>query len=239
MPNWIKTQNKAGDTGEIYIYGPITDEKWLTEDVTPTWFKDELARVKGSKAINMFINSPGGGVFAGLTIYNMLKRFTAPINAYIDGLAASISTVIAMAANKISIPKNAMMMIHNPEALCMGGASDMRQTAELLDRCKKSIMNTYSEKTKKPEDELGKLMDAETWFTGQEAVDAGFADEAVGSVDLQACISDKKITVKGIEMNIDNFKRFPVDYIKRQEETNRRIKDFETRHKKLIISYNL
>lgn len=239
MANWFKTKNKAGEVGEIYVYGSITEEKWFSEDVTPTWFKDELARLRGSKLVNMFVNSPGGGVFAGLTIYNMLKRFGSPINAFIDGIAASIATVIVMAAKKISIPKNAMMMIHNPTGICAGNAADMRETADLLDRCKKSIVTTYKDKSGKPEDELEKLMDAETWFTGQEAVDAGFADEAVGSVDLAACMTDKTAIVKGIEMNVDTFKRFPADYIRRQEETQKRIKDFAERHEAFRRKYEV
>jgi ATP-dependent Clp protease, protease subunit len=208
---WLKITNKNADTGEIYIYGLITDEKWMEEDVTPTWFKDEIAKIGKLKNINLFINSPGGGVFAGLAIYNTIKRLSSNVVAYIDGLAASIASVIPMAASKIIMPKNALMMIHNPIGIAMGSAEDMRNEADLLDRVKTSIISTYAEKTKKDEKSLGKMMDAQTWMTGTEAVAGGFADVLDEEKKIAACLNDGNFVINGLKVNLDNFKTFPKD----------------------------
>lgn len=214
MPNeWLKIQNKKDDneTGEVYLYGVITDEKWFDEDVTPTWFKDQIAKLKNLKNINLYINSPGGGVFAGMAIYNIINRLTADITAYIDGLAASIASVVAMAADKIIMPKNALMMIHNPMGCACGYAEDLRKEADLLDRVKVSIMSTYQDRTKKDEKKISAMMDAETWMTGEEAVKNGFADVLEEKKDIKACLTDKKLVINGLEVDINAFKTFPKD----------------------------
>ena len=163
------------------------------------------------KNINLFINSPGGGVFAGITIYNIINRLEAYITAYIDGLAASIASVIPMAADKIIMPKNALMMIHNPWSAVAGSAADMRKEAEILDRAKISILSTYSDKTKKPEKDLSEMMDKETWMTGTEAKTLGFSDVLEEKKDIKACLTGSKFIVNGIEVDIDKFKTFPKD----------------------------
>ena len=214
MPNdWLKIQNKKNDaeTGEVFLYGVITDEKWFDEDVTPSWFKDQVAKLKNMKNINLYINSPGGGVFAGMTIYNIINRLTADVTAYIDGLAASIASVVAMAADKIIMPKNALMMIHNPVGIAMGYADDLRKEADLLDRVKISIMSTYKDRTKKEEKKIFDMMDAETWMTGEEAVKNGFADVLEDKKNITACLTDKKLVINGLEVDLDKFKTFPKD----------------------------
>jgi ATP-dependent Clp protease, protease subunit len=212
MPQeWLKIENKSDEIGEVYIYGLITDEKWLNEDVTPTWFKDQIAKLKNFKNINLYINSPGGGVFAGMTIYNVVNRMSAEVTAYIDGLAASIASVVAMAADKIIMPKNALMMIHNPMGIVMGYAEDMRKEADLLDRVKSSIMSTYKDRTKKDEKKISAMMDAETWMTGEEAVRDGFADVLEEKKDIKACLDNKKFIINGLEVDVDKFKTFPKD----------------------------
>ena len=237
MPDWYKIQNKAGDVGELSIYGPITDEKWFDEDVTPTSFKEELNKLKGSKQINMYVNSPGGGVFAGMTIHSMLKRMAAPITAYIDGIAASIASVLVMAADKIIIPKNGMMMIHNPIGMAYGDAVELRKEADLLDRVKATIVSVYKDRTKRTEGEISKLMDAETWMTGKEAAEAGFADEVAGDLDIKACLSDKKAIVNGLEIDFSRFRSFPSDKIIENENKSRRLAELQNRHKELMNKY--
>jgi ATP-dependent Clp protease protease subunit len=212
MPqDWLKIENKGNETGEVFIYGVITDEKWFDEDVTPTWFKDQIAKLKNLKNINLYINSPGGGVFAGMTIYNILNRLTADVTAYIDGLAASIASVVAMAADKIIMPKNALMMIHNPAGIAMGYAEDFRKEADLLDRVKTTIVSTYKDRTKKGEQQISAMMDAETWMTGEEAVKNGFADVLEEKKDIKACLDNKKLVINGLEVDIEKFKTFPKD----------------------------
>jgi ATP-dependent Clp protease protease subunit len=215
MPqDWLKIQNKKDDkdTGEIFLYGIITDEKWFDEDVTPSWFKDQIAKLKDFKNINLYINSPGGGVFAGMTIYNIINRLTSKVTAYIDGLAASIASVIPMAADIIVMPKNAMMMIHNPWSAVAGDAAFFRKEADMLDRVKTAIVSTYKEKTNKKEDEISALMDAETWMTGEEAKKGGFTDVLEEKKDIKACLNGGKFIINNLEVDIDKFKSFPKEH---------------------------
>lgn len=212
--DWLKINCKSEDAGEVYIYGTITEEKWFDEDVTPSWFKDQVAKLSKLKNINLFINSPGGGVFAGLTIYNIINRLSATVTAYIDGLAASIASVIPMAADKIIMPKNAMMMIHNPIGIAIGEEKEIRQYADILARAKTSIMSTYMEKTGKTEKEISALMDAQTWMTGKEAVTNKFADTLDDAKDIKACFEGDKISINGLLINPNDYKSFPIDRFK-------------------------
>ena len=209
--DWLKINCKADDSGEVYIYGTISEEKWFDEDVTPSWFKDQVAKLSKLKNINLFINSPGGGIFAGLTIYNIINRLTATVTAYIDGLAASIASVIPMAADKIIMPKNAMMMIHNPIGIAIGDEKEIRQYADILGRAKTSIMSTYMDKTGKSEKEISALMDAQTWMTGKEAVSNKFADTLDEAKDIKACYDGEKISINGLLINPSDYKNFPLD----------------------------
>jgi len=145
--------------------------------ITAKQFAEELTALGNVQNIEMRIHSPGGDVFEGMTIYNLLKGCSAYITCYVDGLAASMGSVIAMAADKIIMPENAFMMIHKPWGGQMGDADDMRKYAELLDKVESTLLNSYVQKTGKTEEEISDLLAEETWFTGSEAVAAGFADE--------------------------------------------------------------
>jgi ATP-dependent protease ClpP protease subunit len=130
-------------TGELTLYGEISNETWWGDEVTPKEFKSDLDNLGEIDTLNIYINSPGGDVFAGQTIYSILKRHKAHKNVYIDGLAASIASVIAMAGNTIFMPKNAMMMIHNPWTVGMGNADEFRKLAEDLDKIRESLIAAY------------------------------------------------------------------------------------------------
>jgi ATP-dependent protease ClpP protease subunit len=147
-----------------------------------------LSELKGLDvdAIELHINSPGGSVFDGQAIYSMLKNHKARVDVHIDGLAASIASVIAMAGDTITIPRNALMMIHDPSGFAMGTAEDMRKVATALDKVKGGIIAAYQDRTGKDEAELAELMSAETWMTGDEAVAMGFADATGPAVQMQA-----------------------------------------------------
>ena len=112
---WFKLKN-LGQTAELYIYGEITTDKWFDEEVTPTEIAAELDSIKHVDTLNVYVNSPGGNVFAGIAIYNQLKRFgeNRTINMYVDGIAASISSLVVLAGVNVVIPHNARYMIHNP-----------------------------------------------------------------------------------------------------------------------------
>lgn len=177
----------------MYIDGEIVTDEYEDTDTSAAGFRNALKSLGDVKSINLHINSPGGSVFEGIAIYNMLKQNSARINVYIDGLAASIASVIAMSGDAIFMPSNSMMMVHNPWVMAIGNASELRKQADDLDQITKSSVQTYLAKAgdKLDEKTLTQLMDDETWLTAQEAVDYGLADEvmepnkAVASINKQ------------------------------------------------------
>ena len=144
--------------------------------ITAAAFKRDLDNFKGAKRINLRIHSPGGSVFDGLAIHGSLKRHPATVHVTIDGLAASIASVIAMAGDEIAIPENAFMMIHEPWTMTVGDAEELRQSADLLDKVRTSLLSVYAERTGIDRDEIAAMLEAETWMDGNEAVAKGFAD---------------------------------------------------------------
>lgn len=132
-----------------------------------------------SKTINIRLNSPGGSVFDGTTIFNAIKQHKSKTIAHIDGLAASIASVIALAADEVRMAENAFLMIHEPWSMVIGNADIMRDEAELLDKVGGTIAKTYMDKSKKDEKEILEMMKSETWMSAQEALDAGFVDSIV------------------------------------------------------------
>lgn len=178
---WFTCKKKDDDEAEVSIYDEIGF--W---GVTAKTFRDELKALGPVNAIRLSINSPGGEVFAGLAIHNMLKRHKAKVHVTIDGIAASIASVIAMAGDTIVMPANAMMMIHDPSGVVIGTSKDMRSLADALDKIKTGLVTAYVEKTKKEPDEIEELMTAETWLTAEEAVEEGFADKIEKAVKVAA-----------------------------------------------------
>lgn len=196
-----KTQNK----GEIYIYGDIVSSKWEETDVTAVDFKNELNQLGDVSEIDVHINSAGGNVFEGHAIYNMLKMHKARVNIYVDALAASIASVIAMSGDTIFMHKNSFMMIHNSWIMTLGNSKDLRQTADLLDKTDQSSNNAYLDKaTNLSEAELKQLLEAETWLTADEALEKGLADEILGASEIAASISkDSYQMFKHVPENIE------------------------------------
>ena len=169
--NWIK--NEEGQR-TLYFDGYIAQDSWLDDDITPKKFKAELMEADGD--ISVWINSPGGDVFAASQIYNMLKEYKGKVTVKIDGLAASAASVIAMAGDEISMSPVAMLMIHNPSTLIWGEETDMVKAKEMLFEVKESIINAYEVKTNLPRNKISEMMDNETWMSSNKAVELGFAD---------------------------------------------------------------
>ena len=142
--------------------------------MTPALFRDELNA--GSGDITVWINSPGGDVFAAAQIYNMLMDYSGDVTVKIDGLAASAASVIAMAGTTVLMSPVAMMMIHNPATIAIGDAGEMKKAIDMLSEVKESIMNAYEIKTNLSRARISHLMDAESWFNATKAVELGFAD---------------------------------------------------------------
>ena len=172
----MNTQFKArGSTGEIWLYDQIGDSFW-GDGVSAKTFQKELSALGKVTTLNLHINSPGGDVFDGIAIYNQLKAHPARVVVDIDGLAASIASVIAMAGDEIRIAGNASMMIHNPHGMAIGDSTEMQRTAALLDQVKGQLVGTYAARTGIVRAQLEAWMDDETWLTADAAVQHGFAD---------------------------------------------------------------
>lgn len=178
--NWYRFENKADDSVNIYVYDEIS-----LYGINASDFVKDLNNVT-AKTINLFINSPGGNVFDGVTMYNALKRHSAKVHVTIDGLAASIASVIAMAGDTIDIAKNAMIMVHRAWSYQVGNKNDMIKMADMLDKIDiNTIITSYTDKTGLTSDELIPILDAETWISAQEAKDMGFVDSVGGDTDAK------------------------------------------------------
>lgn len=168
--NWVQTDE--GRT--LYLDGAIAEETWFGDEVTPKQFKAELLNGEGD--ITVWINSPGGDVFAATQIYNMLMDYKGKVTVKIDGIAASAASVIAMAGEEVLISPAGLIMIHNPMTIAFGDAEEMERAISMLSEIKESIINAYELKTGLSRARLSHFMDAETWFNAKKAVELGFAD---------------------------------------------------------------
>ena len=171
--------------GEIFIFDDI-GEGFFSDGVTPKSFAAELKALGAIRTLNVFINSPGGAVFDGVAIFNQLKRHPARINVFIDGIAASVASVIVMAGDEINIAANGFIMIHEPFAMAFGTAAELRKTANKLEKINDTIINTYAARTGTPENVIADMMAAETWMNAEEAVKLGFADQITDEVAIAA-----------------------------------------------------
>lgn len=207
--------NKSTKEGEVSLYGDISSTSWWGDEVTPTQFKQDLDALGSVKKLNIYINSLGGDLFAGQAIYSMIRRHKAKKTVYIDGLAASAASIIAMAGDTIIMPHNSMLMIHNCLTIAMGNANDFRKLADDMDKIGESIVSVYTDRTALLESEVKQFMDDETWFTAQEAVDYGFADEIEEGKEVAATIDGGFLMLNNIKVDASRYKNMPE--IKTQE----------------------
>lgn len=156
-------------------------------------FARDLAALGDVSQINLHIHSPGGDVFEGTTMYNLLRGHSARVVVTIDGLAASMASVIAMAGDEILMPANAMMMIHKPWGGQVGDADDMRQYADLLDKVESTLIQAYTRRSGKSVEDIQAMLKAETWMDGNEAVAAGFADKVLEPLKAAAQLNSKRM----------------------------------------------
>lgn len=187
-PNY-RIEAKKNET-TFYIYDEIG---WF--GISAEQLVKDIDAVKGG-TINLRINSPGGSVFDGLSIFNAVKQHKAKTITHIDGLAASISSIIALASDEIIMASNAFYMIHDPWGLVIGSAEDMRKEADLLEKVAGSLIDTYVNNSEKTEKEIKAFMADETWFTAAEALEAGFIDkvfEAEEDTEAKAGLFDLSI----------------------------------------------
>lgn len=195
----MEIKNQASGAADLYFYGDIVstsynpDDWWSSgskEDKAPQDVADFLHGLDGFTSVNIHVNSGGGDVFAGVAIYNILKNNKAKKTTYVEGLAASAASVIALAGDVVIIPASAQLMIHNPWTIAIGNANDFRKTADMLDQVAKSLINIYMDNTKEnvTEDQIKQMMDDETWMTGEAAAEI-FNVEVDEAAKVAACAS--------------------------------------------------
>lgn len=196
LKEFLQVKNLTETSADLYFYGDIVSDwwgAWQDEDQYPLAVRDFLSEHDG-KNLNIYVNSGGGSVFAGITIYNMLKRHSGFKTVHVDGLAASIASVIALAGDKVVIPSTSMMMIHKPWMGLYGGynSNELRKMSEDLDNVEKVIMNVYSENLKEgiEIDTIRELVNNETWLTGEEAAQYFNIEVSKEENNIAACVSD-------------------------------------------------
>lgn len=184
MNKFWEVKNEVNGNAEILIYGAIASERtWFGDEATPKQFADDL-KALGGRDVTVRINSGGGDVFAAHAIHNLLKSYEGKVTAIIDGLAASAATVVAVAADKIVMPSNALMMIHDP-AIGLDGyypAAELSKLIDALATIKTSIVAAYRKRCSASDAEIETMMSNETWMGATECKEKGFADEIIGGV---------------------------------------------------------
>lgn len=182
----------ADKRGELYLYGEISDYSWWGDEVTPKQFQKDLAALGDIDVLDVYINSPGGDVFAGFAIYHILKRHAATINVHVDGLAASAASIVAMAGDKIVMPKAATVMIHNSWSGGWGNKIKLQKLVDELERIDGQAADIYAARTGKDKADIVAWMDAERWMSGDEAFADGFCDEVEENKQIAACADAEK-----------------------------------------------
>lgn len=214
----IEIKNQTDKSAELYLYGDIISysmsenyKEWYPDDKCPKDIKQFLDEIGEVENLDIHINSGGGSVFGGIAIYNLLKNYKAKKTVYIDGIAASIASVIAMAGDKIIMPKNATLMVHKPSNSYFWtsmNADELRKDAEILDNCQKAIINTYMERAKEnvSRETIEKIVNDETWLIGEDALEY-FDLEIHEGVEAEACVSDYFEKYERIPDGIKNKKQ--------------------------------
>ena len=175
----LKIVNKSAAKAEILIYGSI-GESWFGDSITAKQFSEELGKLEASvNEITVRINSPGGDVFDGIAIYNRLKQHKAKVVVHIDGLAASIASIIALAGDEIVIGEGALYMVHLPWTMAMGNRTELDHVVNRLLDVEEQLISIYSKKTKKSRTEIKKMLEDETWMDAEQAIKEGFVDSKI------------------------------------------------------------
>ena len=170
--NWIRDD---GGGRVLRLEGPIDNENWWGDEITPQMFRADLEAESGD--VTVWINSPGGNVFAAAEIYTMLKEYAGKITVKIASIAASAASVVAMAGDVVQMSPTALLMIHDPSTIAMGNAADMQKAIDTLNEVKESIINAYATKTSMRRSKIAELMENETWMNAKKAHELGFCDE--------------------------------------------------------------
>jgi len=208
--------NAKADSAEVWIYDDI-GEGWVG-GISAKAFVEDLNKIKAAGTLSVRINSEGGNVFDGLTIYNALKRHPARVVVDVDGLAASIASVIAMAGDEIRMAANSFMMIHDPWVVTGGTADELRTMAETMDKVRAKLLDTYVGRAGDERAvQLDSMMAAETWLTAEEALEAGLIDKITNEMRVAARINHP-----------DRYKHAPEMLSKRDDDTKVKLLHMES-----------
>ncbi|WP_165007421.1 MULTISPECIES: head maturation protease, ClpP-related [unclassified Enterococcus] len=211
---WECKQSANQNEADVFIFGEIVSYKWDDTDTTAASFQKDLKELGEVSQINLHINSPGGSVFEGIAIGNMLRQHKARVVAHVDALAASIASVIVASCDEVIMPENSMLMIHNPWTISMGNARELRKQADDLDKIAESSVVTYLAKAgeKLTEEKIKQIMDEETWMSAQEAYSYGLCDVVESANQVAASISQKLF---------ETYQRVPENLLDSKQENSR------------------
>lgn len=211
--NGLSVKSLADDEAEIMIYGEIVNSNYwdLPDLITPSGFIAAVKSLDGIRKVTLRINSPGGDVFSAQAIATYMRDSDIDYTAKVDGLSASAATLPMLAANKILIPANGLVMIHNPLAGLLGyyNVDELSKIVDTLGVVGKSIITAYAERTGLTEKQVKKMMADETWMTGEEAVENGFADELMFGDDDEAVMNGNTLMIKGMSFDLSGFRTRP------------------------------
>lgn len=205
MHAWgFTVRNEGGETVEIDVYDVVGDG-WFYGSVSARSVRNTLKAQKNAKLIKLRINSEGGDVFDGFAIYNLLNEHPARVEVDIDALAASVASIIAMAADEVRIASNAWLMIHNAWGAARGEAEDLRRWGDVLEKMSGQAAEIYAARSGLSLDEIRELMDAETWMTAEEALKRGFVDKVIPAKKSSAQASARAFA----RMAVDDYRNVP------------------------------
>ena len=211
-----------GEHVEILLYDTIDSRNGIGAQ----GFAEDLRDTGDVKRISLRVNSPGGDVFEGLTIYNTLIRHSAEVIVDIDGMALSIASVIALSGDVVRMAENAMFMIHDPWSRFEGSSDEFRDQADLMDKIKSSLVDTYVARTDLSPGRVSEMMSDETWMSASEALSEGFVHEETSSMKIAACSDRKSKSSPSWIKNVPSWKRHRMssDNVVETPPTNRLIK---------------
>lgn len=233
---YISFSDKAkNDSGEMYIYGDIADEKWYDEDVTPKSIRDALSELGAVKNLDIHINSYGGSCVAGNAIINILdnyrKKNGTSLNVYIEGIAASMGSGIASVGDKVYMASNSLFMVHRPLCTAYGNADDFEKTIQILQKTEDGLIQNYMRRFKGTEDELRQMLSDETWLSADEAKEWGFVDEVIFGAKIAASAKGIKIGGQDFEQKVADMikNKYPAIKLEKEEKTltyDQKLEDF-------------
>lgn len=207
MKKYWEVKMKADRVGELLLYGPISNDQFWGDEVTPKQIDADIKTLGDLDVLNVRINSPGGSVSAGQAIYALLKRNTTPTKcAYIDGLAASTASIVPLGCDHIIMAGNALQMIHRPYMTVTGNADFLQERTALLLKNEDIIIDIYAEKTSLPRDKIKEMMNAETWMNAKEALELGFIDEIENEIQVAASIDGDLFVCGDVKVDMKTYK---------------------------------